>query len=229
MEYEASLIEVIELTDVIKSFRFTIPDGFNFTAGQFAYLKPADKMMKCLSFSNSPTEKGYVEFTTKMSGSPYKNALGALKAGDKVRIQGPFGNFTYRPGLKRMSFLSGGIGITPIRSICKYLTDEKIDCDIILLYGNNSEREIAFKKDFDEMGRLNKRLKVVSVLANPSSNWAGHRGFITASLIEKEIPDFQERAFYICGPPGMVSAMSKTLEELKVGKEDIVLENFAGY
>jgi len=227
MEYDTHLLQAIELNEVTRSFRFSMPPGFKFEAGQFFYVRLSEKLMKHFSFSNSPTERGYVEFTTKITGSEYKNALNTLNVGSRVRIRGPFGEFTYDPRLKKIAFLSGGIGITPVRSICKYITDGGIDCDITVIYGNRTESDIIFKKDFELMeGNM---LKVVHVLSNPRPAWSGHRGYITRDIIVKEIPDYMERTFYACGPPAMVLAMTKMLDELNVDKSRIMLENFTGY
>jgi glycine betaine catabolism B len=227
-EYYATLIKTIEVVPGVKSFRFARAPDFSFSAGQYAMMNISDDSFRFFSISNSPTEPDYLEFTMRMSGSDYKNALNSLKPGDKVKIKGPFGQFTYRPEYKKNVFLSGGIGITPIRSIMKYVCDEKIATDMILLYGNRNEEGIAFKKDLDDIAVENK-IKVVHVLSEAGPSWTGYRGYITKEIIAKEVPDYTERTFYICGPPGMVSSLTKTLDELKIDKTKIILENFAGY
>jgi ferredoxin-NADP reductase len=229
MDYKTSFIASIEQNNDTKSFRFSRPPGFNFQAGQFFSVAIKEKLAKHFSFSNSPTEEGFIELTTKMTGSEFKNALNALKEGETVGIKGPFGTFTYDPAFKKIAFLSGGIGITPIRSICKYLTDMNVECDVILLYGNNREEDITFRKDFEEMASKLKRLRFVNVLSSPKASWSGYRGFINSDVLLKEMSDFKERVFYICGPPGMVLAMVKLLEGLTVAPESIKRENFAGY
>jgi glycine betaine catabolism B len=228
MEYEASLISAVEVVPGVKSFRFARSPDFSYEAGQYIMAKISDKLFRFFSISSSPTEASYIEFTTRMSGSDYKNALDMLKAGDTVNISGPFGNFTYNEEYKKIIFLSGGIGITPIRSIMKYISDKKVDADIVLLYGNKNEEGIAFKKDLEDISIGNK-MRVVHVLSDPVPTWAGYRGYITKDIIKKEVPDYADRIFYVCGPPGMVAALNKTLDELKSPKENIKLENFEGY
>ena len=140
------------------------------------------------------------------------------------------GKFIFDPAHPRIAFLSGGIGITPIRSICAYLVDSKADADMVLLYGNGTLKDIAFKDDLDAMQKRCPKLKVVHVLAKPEPEWEGRTGFITAQVIKEEVPDYPDRRFYVCGPPGMVAAMRKILsEELSLPKERIVSESFQGY
>jgi ferredoxin-NADP reductase len=125
--------------------------------------------------------------------------------------------------------LSGGIGITPLRSMCRYCTDLQFDTKISLLYGNRTEKDIVFRKELEEMQRQNRNLKVVFTLSEASEGWTGYTGSINAEMIVKEIPDYKERTFYICGPPAMVTAMENFLKGLNITQEKIKKENFPGY
>lgn len=140
MEYDAAYIKAFDVVPGVKSFRFARAQGFSYEAGQYVMAKISDKLFRFFSISSSPTETGYIEFTTRISGSDYKNALDKMKAGDIIHINGPSGRFTYKPEYKKIAFLSGGIGITPIMSILRYVSDKKIDADIVLLYGNKNEK-----------------------------------------------------------------------------------------
>jgi glycine betaine catabolism B len=234
--FETEVIEVIDRVPGVKSFRFRPDERLNFKPGQFFFVGimiDGQERTKHFSFSNSPTEKSYIEFTKRLTGSEFSNALDKLKPGDWAKIKAPMGDFTYEGQPEKIAFLSGGIGITPIRSMCKFITDKKISSDIILLYGNNTEADIIFKKDFDEMARFNKNLKIAHTLTAPNfdkSKWKGRTGFIDKAMILEEMPDYSERIFYICGPPNMVSALANTLSrDLKLGDNQIITENFTGY
>ena len=74
----------------------------------------------------------------------------------------------------------------------------------VLLYSNRTEPDIIFRKDFDRMARSGKNLKIIFTLTSPEAvktEWAGRTGFIDSAMISQEIPDYEERTFYICGPP----------------------------
>jgi ferredoxin-NADP reductase len=228
MEYDAAYIGAFDVVPGVKSFRFARAPDYNYEAGQYLLAKISETLFHFFSISSSPTEEGFLQFTTRMTGSDYKNALDLLREGDHIKIGGPFGRFTYNPEYKKIAFLSGGIGITPIRSIMKYVSDKKIDTDIILLYGNKNEEGIAFRRDLDEITGGNK-IKVVHVLSDPGPGWIGYRGYITKDIIKKEVQDYADRIFCVCGPPGMVSALIKTLDEMNIPQGNITLENFAGY
>ena len=229
---EVKIKEIIQRTPQVKSFRFEVINRGDFQAGQFlrVSLKEGDEFTKYLSISSSPTEKDYIEFTKKLTQSSFSSLLNRLKVGDSVKINYPFGDFVLRKDTKKIAFLSGGIGITPIRSICKYAVDTKLDVDLVLLYGNRSLNDIAFKEDFDIMQKEFPRLKVVHVLCEKKPDFKCREGQIDMNIIREEIPDYRERKFYLCGPPGMVTSMQDILvEQLAVKKEDIITESFRGY
>lgn len=232
-ETEAKIIEIIPRTYNVKSFRLLIDKGGeDFQAGQFlrVSIKADPGLKRYLSISSSPTEKCHIEFTKKITDSDFSKALNNLKPGDSVIIEYPFGKFTLDESCRKIAFLSGGIGITPIRSICKYATDKKLGISIVLLYSNRSIKDIAFRDDFEFMQKENPDLKVTHVLCEPAANFQCTPGLINAQVIKNEIPDYLERKFYLCGPPGMVEAMKNILTlELLVLQGNIVTENFQGY
>jgi len=196
----------------------------------FVTLKSKEKeMTKHFTISSSPTEKHCLEFTKKLTGHEFSNALDALKVGDEVVLNAPFGQFTFQGEFEKLAMLTGGIGITPLRSICKYCTDKRLSTDIILLYSNHREEDVAFGEELEEMQRQNKNFRLVVTLTKPSSEWAGKKGRINTDLIRLEIPDYQERVFYVSGPTAMVEAMEAFLQELEVSPERIKKDKFPGY
>ncbi len=228
----ARVIRVIPRTYNVKSFRVAIDGPISFKAGQFLRVKlNNDKNLeRYLSISNSPTEEGYLEFTKKITDSDFSIALLALKTGDMISVEYPYGAFTLERAGSKIVFISGGIGITPIRSMCKFAADKKMDLDIALLYANNSVQDIAFLDDFKRMQEEYKRLRVVHVLCERQMEFSCVVGRINADIIRKEIPDYTERSFLLCGPPSMVEAMKNLLtKDLGFPPDKIITENFQGY
>ena len=231
VDVSVKIQDVIVRTPFVKSFRVAVDEHPSFKAGQWCVVKVAtDKMYsKVLSISSAPTEKGYLEFTKKISGSEFSSALSSLKRGDTIGVRYPFGNFTFQGNVPKIAFISGGIGITPIRSICRDLADRKIETDVVLLYGNNMVEDIAFKDDLDQLERQNPHFKVIHVLRNPYPGWNGKTGLISEDLIRQEIPDYVERRFFICGPPAMVRVFDKILKEgFLLSSNQVVTEDFVG-
>ena len=232
MKFKTSVNDIIQRTHNVKSFRFPRPKDLQYKAGQFMFTKIKsgdEELRKHFTISSSPTEKDHIEFTKKLTGSEFSNALETMQMGDWAAIDAPYGKFTFEGEYEKIGMLSGGIGITPLRSICKYCTDMQLDTEIALLYGNMTETDIVFRKELREMQKRNRDLKVVFTLDQPSEDWTGYTGYINVQMIKKEVPDYMERIFYICGPPGMIRAMENLLRDLNLPKAQIKREVFSGY
>lgn len=232
MEFETNVKEIIQRTHDVKSFKFTRPSFFDYKAGHFMFITikmGKEEARKPFSISSSPTESDFIEFTKKLTGHRFSNALDTLEVGGWAKVAGPFGEFTFEGEYEKIVMLSGGVGITPLRSICRYCTDMQLYTKITLLYGNRSERDIIFRDEFKEMQQQNKNLRVVFSVDQASKSWSGYTGIIDAEMIKREIPDYIRRVFYTCGPPAMVKAMEDLLQHLNVPDGNIKAENFAGY
>lgn len=132
---------------------------------------------------------------------------------------------------QKIVFMAGGIGITPFRSMLKYLIDTKQKRDIVLVFANRTADEIVYKDVFDaaekELG-----IKTIYTLTAPDqvpSGWSGHLGRVDAQLIAQEIPDYQERLFYLSGPRGMVTADEDLLAQMGVKTSMIKTDFFPGF
>jgi len=231
-EIEAKVSEIIQRTHNVKSVRLAVEAGLDYKPGQFlcaSFNTPAE-CKRYLSISSSPTERGYIEFTKKITQSEFSRRLEELSPGDSIRLRYPFGNFTLQDPSEKICFLSGGIGITPIRSICKFVVDNDLGTDIILIYANRTLNDIVFREDLEDMQKRYPKLKIVHVLGEASSGFKARAGLINSQVIKEEVPDYNERKFFICGPPVMVDAMKKILSvEMSFPEDRIVTENFTGY
>jgi ferredoxin-NADP reductase len=227
------LIEIITHCCDVKTFRFELPKDIDFRPGQYLVLTltvNGKDVPKAFSISNSPTEMGYIQFTKKISASGYSKALLGLEIGASYSLRFPMGQFTFTGEHPKVAFLSGGIGITPIRSIFKYATDKRLSSDLVLFYSSRTPEYLIFRNDFAQMAKANKNIKLVFTLTDCDEAVEGCRlGFIDEGLVKKEVPDFAERFFYICGPPGMVHDMRSMLRyKILVPEKQIITEDFVG-
>ncbi len=233
VKFETQVKEIVPRTYNVRSFRFPRPAALSYKAGQFLFVtikaEGGKELSKPFSISSSPTEMGHIEFSKKLSESEFSTALKALKEGDWARIDAPYGSFTFEGEHEKICLLGGGIGITPFMSICKYCTDKRLGAKVTLVYGNRSENDIVFRKEFETMQMQNPNLKLVFTVNEATSGWKGSTGFISTELIKKEVPDYKENVFYTCGPPAMVEAMEKLVEALGLPKAQLKREYFAGY
>lgn len=232
--YNLELIKITIHCCDVKTFRFAVKKDIPYKPGQYLILTlniAGKDILKAFSISSSPTEKGLIEFTKKFTGSDFSKALGNLKTGQTYSVRLPMGKFTFEGEFEKVAFLSGGIGITPIRSICKYATDKNLSSGIIVLYSSRTPEYLIFKDDFSKMQKDNENIKIIYTLTDCKEKIPGCRtGIINEGMVKQEIPDYAERKFFVCGPPAMVEAMCLMLaDKLAVSPDNIITENFIGY
>jgi ferredoxin-NADP reductase len=236
MTFTSTLLEKIRRSSDTTSYRFSRPLEYEFKAGQWytiAISTPDGPLDHHFSHADSPTES-FIELTTRLTGSDFKNALDALPLGTEVEIMGPYGRFLFGYETPKIAFLTGGIGVTPVRSMLRYLADTggagRIDGqELVVFYGSMTEDGIVYKSEFDEFERAIAGLRVVHVITNPTENWKSYGGFITSDIIRTELADPAVWTYYIVGPPPMITAMDRVMGQLEIPKAQIVVESFAGY
>lgn len=231
----AKLIARIERTSTIESFRFSPDDKIDFVPGQFLQVifdadSPENRELnKYLSFCSSPA-KEYIEVTKRLSNSSFSQRLRSLKEEGAVLLKAPLGNCVFKDDYQKIGFLIGGIGITPVISILEYIVDKKLGTDTVLLYSNRTEADIAFKNELDKWSKISKNIKVFyTVTECQPEDTNCIFGRIDKNLLLNKIKDYNERVFFIFGPPKMVEAMDNLCLEAGCKKENIKTESFIGY
>ncbi len=224
-------------TPGVKTFRFTNPDGgdvpFIHLPGQFVTVE-ADiegrSVKRSYTIASSPTQRRYIELTVKREekGVMSRYMHDHLKVGDEAAVAGPAGFFTFTgTEAKDVVLIAGGVGITPMMSVLRYLADCDWPGDIFFIYGCRTTDDFIFA---DELAYLQKRLPNLQVVATMTrtqgSPWAGARGRITRSLIEEAIPNVAGRRVHLCGPPAMMDVVKASLRELGTPPEQIKTEAF---
>jgi glycine betaine catabolism B len=232
MKFETTIKEIIPRTADVSSFRFPRPADLSYKPGQFFFvtIKQDEKeLIHHFSFSSSPTELDHFEFTKKFTENEYSLSLKAAKVGDWVRIDAPYGQFTFEGEHSKIALIAGGIGITPFISMCKNATDKKLNSKITLFFGCKTQSDIAFYKELEAMQQQNSNLDIHFIVTQPSLDWKGATGIISAEMIRQELPDFKENVFFTCGPPAMVKAMETIIQSLGLSEEQMKKEYFTGY
>jgi ferredoxin-NADP reductase len=230
-QFDTVVLQVFQRTKNIKSVRFRKPDTFQYRPGQWISVtlgNENDQVTKPLSLSSSPTEE-FLEITKRLTGHDFSNAIAFLKVGDKALLKGPFGHMTFQDEYNKICMLSGGIGITPLRSMIRYSIDKGLATNMALIYSNRYEYDIPFEDDFKKMQISNPNFKMIITLTKPSPSWNGLTGRINREMIEENIPDYADRIFYTSGPKLMVDAMRSILSKIGLAEEQVKYEYFTGY
>lgn len=201
----------------------------NYKPGQFltVRLKKNGKVSESHPFtmSSSPT-RDKISITVKAVGD-FTSTIKDTRTSDQAYIDEPYGVFSFlNYDEKNLVFIAGGIGITPFISMLRYIYDKKLERNIILIWGNKTSDDIAFKDELEYLQSEIPSLKVVHVMSN-QIEWQGEKGYIDAEKLKKYIKDFQNSQFFVCGPPIMMKKVIKTLKELGVSNRRIHYERFA--
>lgn len=196
--------------------------------GQFWFLKlirpGRSTEQHPFTISSSPTTESPVTSTIKESGN-FTNTISQTKPGDRARVEGPFGRFSIvNYSAQAFVFIAGGVGITPIMSMLRYLRDTGDSRPAILLYGNKTEKDILFR---DELAGLPGHIHVTHILSAPEDGWQGPEGYITTDVLRKETTELIGNAHvFLCGPPVMMEKVIDSLKELDVAGSRMHYERF---
>ena len=158
-------------------------------------------------------------------GSSYKQALQALKPGDKVSASAPMGDFVLPKLLQTpLVFVAGGIGITPFLSMFKWLASTGEDRPIKFIHAVRTEDDLAFQAVFEAAGQ-----HVTTVVSEPTAAWGGERGHVSAEMIIGLEAPTADSLVYVSGPEKLVEDLLSQLKTAGLRKDQLVGDYFPGY
>lgn len=230
-ETQVRLIATDRMCEGTAAFSFSRPDGYAFTAGQYLRLTvttPSGQLRHSFSHADAPGDETTVVLT-RLTGSPYKQALLAMRPGDTATMSGPYGTLVLAPEVRRAGFLVGGVGVSPARGILRDVIATQRDVELLIFNGNMDESCVPFRQEFDAVERDHAGIRFVHVLAEPPAGWTGERGFITPDIVRRHCDPLDGMQWYVCGPPAMVDAMRRVVDELAIPADRLHFELFAGY
>ena len=170
---------------------------------------------------------------TRLRDTAFKRVLRSVPLGTDVKIEGPFGNLRLHNDTSRAAvILTGGIGVTPFRSILLHAAKEKLPHRIFLFYANRRPEDAPFLDELQRLEMQNSHFKFIACMTEMEKSqrsWQGERGLIDRLLLEKYLKGLRSPVYYITGPPAMVKAMHAMLSDAGVDDDNIRIEEFAGY
>jgi len=211
--------------------------GLTFEAGQFAWLtigkSPFVIREHPFSFTSSAERAGSLEFTVKELGD-FTSRLKEFEPGTPVYVDGPYGEFQIGRSINVRDeheapgyvFLAGGIGSAPVMGILRTLADRGDERRLYLFYGNYDWEQVTFREEIEALRRrLN--LEVIHVLEKPAPDWEGERGYITAEVLDRHLPDDRQAlVYFICGPIPMIHPVRSALRQLGIPRGRIYEERY---
>lgn len=222
--------KVVQETPTATSVYITGKQLQKFTAkgGQFVMVRFLDKshvwQEHPFSLSALPNAD-HLRLTIRNLGD-FTNTMPQLKSGTPVMVSGPFGTFTHgRQVTKKVVYIAGGIGITPIRSMIEERAQQGKKGDAVLLYGNRTVADTALLSELTQLAtEINMSMHQV-VSDEPGAKV--EQGFIDIEKIKRLVPDVAARDVFLCGPPPMMAGVKKALRELNVLDRQVHYERFS--
>ncbi|MGB0937010.1 MAG: NADH:ubiquinone reductase (Na(+)-transporting) subunit F [Colwellia sp.] len=232
----------------VKYSDFDIDEQYKGDWNHFGFFDVESKVdeptLRAYSMANYPEEEGIIMLNVRIATPPpgrlhlpagkMSSFIFSLKAGDKVTISGPFGEFFAKETDNEMVFIGGGAGMAPMRShIFDQLKRLKSKRKMSFWYGARSKREMFYEDDYNGLAAENDNFEWHVALSDPQpeDNWEGLTGFIHNVLFEEYLKDHEapeDCEYYMCGPPMMNAAVIGMLKDLGVEDENIMLDDFGG-
>jgi glycine betaine catabolism B len=228
---------IIRQTPDVQTFRFAAPDGgplpFQHQPGQYLVLSlmiNGRKVNRPYTISSSPTKRNYCEITVKREemGLVSRHLHDTLREGDIINLSAPTGRFIFDgTQAKSVVLIAGGVGITPLMAITRYLTDNGWNGQIYFACAAKTPKDIIFRQELDDLKARFPNLHVhVTLSRAEDTDWTGHKGRVTAEFLMKCIPELPSRLVYICGPDAMMAMIVQVLKDLGMPPERIKMEEF---
>ena len=135
-----------------------------------------------------------------------------------MKVEAPNGTFIFNgEQADSVALIGAGVGITPMMSVVRYLTETGWPGKVSLILGFRSPRDLIFRDELDALSNRNPNLNVTVTMSKPGSEtWAGRHGHIDVDLLASAVQDIARRRTHVCGPPSMMDAVKAALLGLGV-------------
>lgn len=230
--YEAEVERITALTHDIRGIqlRLVAPTTLAFKAGQYIdLLVPGTGEWRSYSMANPPSRNDVVELMIKlMPGGVFSTYLSErLRVGDRLTLQGPYGNFYLRDSARPALFIAGGSGMAPILALLRDMAERHDTRPVTYCYGARSRRDLFL---LDELSAFAQRLphyRFIPALSEPlpTDGWEGEVGLVT-EVVKRCVPDLREMEAYMCGPTAMIDAAIALLTSSGIPERDIFYDKF---
>jgi len=237
---ELRVAEVVDETPDVRTFRMVPREGgdlpFTHRPGQYLNLAlsiDGKRVNRSYTIASSPTRKQCCEITVKRSATGYAShhLHDQIRVGSTLKVSAPAGKFVFTGAeAKRVVLIAGGVGVTPLMSIIRYLTDQGWTGDIYFVFSARRRADLVFEKEWTQLQRRFPNLHVCPTLTKEESQapdgWTGERGPISKALLTRFVPGWGDCPVFLCGPDGMMAAVTTMLRELGVPEANIHTEAF---
>jgi CDP-4-dehydro-6-deoxyglucose reductase, E3 len=208
--------------------RLPVAESFRFEAGQYIDIMLSRGRRRSFSIASPPHCSGLLELhVRRAAGGEFSERLfDQDPVNALLTIEGPLGQFVYRPSAAPMLLVGGGTGIAPLLSILRHLIENGTERDMTLYWGVRSERDLYAHAALEDLAaRPPARLRYVPVLSEPSPEWPGSRGFVHEAVL-RDIDALDTYDVYAAGPPAMIAAVRTEFGRRGVAADRLFFDSF---
>lgn len=212
------------MVDNIWAFRFEAQEPIPWTPGQFIRVElshdnPDDEGTKRWFTISSTPHDGYIQITTRVTDTTFKQALAALPIGGTINlVERPDGDFVWQESDKPLVFVAGGIGITPFYSMLKNRGHSGQPVSATLIYNGRTD-DLPFKADFNEASKRHPEFHVHYIIGEQ----------LTVDKLTKLVPELAQSEVYVSGPEPMVEALGEQLRANGISDQNLHEDFFPHY
>jgi CDP-4-dehydro-6-deoxyglucose reductase len=216
--------------------RLPAAEAFHFEAGQYIDIMLSGGRRRSFSIASPPHDSRLLELhVRRVAGGEFSAPLFDTDARSALlNIEGPLGQFTYRPARAPMLLVGGGTGLAPLLSILRHVIENEIEREMILYWGVRSERDLYAHGLLEKLAGgpgipaaavRAARFRYVPVLSEPSPTWEGARGWVHEAVLE-DIGDLEKYDVYAAGPPAMIAAVRREFGRRGVAASRLFFDSF---
>lgn len=238
----SGLLQVAQIfgeTAQVKTFRLVDPAAgklpFSYLPGQFLTVTVApdgQAVRRSYTIASAPTRRDYCEITVRREEHGIVSGYlhDKVHRGELLQIMAPAGRFTFTgEEADSVVLVAGGVGITPMMSVIRYLTDRCWPGQIHLVYGCRADDDMIYREEIEYLQRRFPNLRTTLVAGRVKGTaWPHRTGRITKELLAEVVPAIASKRIHVCGPGPMMAAIKQSLRELGVPAENIKTEAFIG-
>ncbi len=229
--------QTLDETPSVRTFRLAAADGgalpFDYHPGQYLNLAlsiDGRRVNRSYTIASSPSRPGHCELTIKRedNGTASRHMHEQIRVGDVLNVSAPAGHFTFTGAeADSIVLIGGGVGITPLMSVIRYLTDRDWPGEIYFVYCAKTEKDVIFRRELGDLARRFPNLHLAITLSRAQGDaWQGLRGRITPEMLAMAVPELARRIVHVCGPAEMMTPVKVMLAGLGVAEDRIKSEAF---
>jgi predicted ferric reductase len=211
--------------------RPTKANSFTYLPGQFALFSFRSSGISTephpFTLASTPSRGGTLQIIIGRKGDWTGNTQN-LEIGDRALIQGPFGRFChmFAPRDREMIMIAGGIGITPMLSMLRFMADRRDPRPITLIWSSRTREQMVFHDEIHALTSPLTGLRLIPIITRNTARGARNQRLNRSALETMLTGCSPQSAVFICGPSGMMAQIRTDLKKIGFPTGRIYREDF---